>query len=438
MIVTRIGLFSGYRLSIVKGIFCASILACLSGLPALAVDYYDPIENIIDPLLSSGNGWAVQAGADGLGASVSVLDRSPLNGSLLSIRQMGGLVTSTTQRIWKNFKAGSSQVNINSGAYIWEWDFKVIRNGSTNTYILRNRLEGLNNNFNEQVATVGLVINPNDGLGTQYSGIHPMLANYPGGGSMDYQFFATELQPNRWYRCISYLDFDEGTHTGPTIMDITGGSTTNYVINGSAQGAFNPNPAGGFFSNVQCSTFGAGNNCPVTEGWCVDNQRLSQALRVTGTAKIEGVFRPLDFNEEGVSLLFVGNNGVQIASPLTPTFANGEGAYKVMVKPGTYNVYAFVTGCLSKLVAANLTINADTTLPSITLLSGDVDGDDVVSVFDYIRLSDAFDSSAYGGPGGGPTANWDPASDLDRDGVVSIFDYLLVSDNFDRLGDFHQ
>lgn len=60
-----------------------------------------------------------------------------------------------------------------------------------------------------------------------------------------------------------------------------------------------------------------------------------------------------------------------------------------------------------------------------TELPGDVDGDGDVSIYDYIRLSDAFDSM----PG---DANWNWGADLDRDDVVSIYDYIELSDNFDR------
>jgi hypothetical protein len=65
---------------------------------------------------------------------------------------------------------------------------------------------------------------------------------------------------------------------------------------------------------------------------------------------------------------------------------------------------------------------------SYALLGADIDDDNVVSIFDYIRLSDAFDSE----PG---LPNWDEAADLDADNVVSIFDYILLSTNFEIEGD---
>ncbi len=67
-------------------------------------------------------------------------------------------------------------------------------------------------------------------------------------------------------------------------------------------------------------------------------------------------------------------------------------------------------------------------LGTIALLNGDVDGDNSVTIFDYIELSLAFEASS-----GDP--NWDPNADLDGDGTVTIFDYIILSQNFDRTGD---
>lgn len=95
------------------------------------------------------------------------------------------------------------------------------------------------------------------------------------------------------------------------------------------------------------------------------------------------------------------------------------------------------------------TINVNTTAGSVTnanvsVKNGDVDQDNVVSIFDYIVMSDNFDVANDNpnwnvipnpaqpiGPGNVPISN----ADVDHDGVVSIFDYIQLSDNFDLAGD---
>lgn len=62
-----------------------------------------------------------------------------------------------------------------------------------------------------------------------------------------------------------------------------------------------------------------------------------------------------------------------------------------------------------------------------TLTNGDIDGDNTVSLFDYLILSDAFDSAR------GDAAFVDGA-DLDGDDVISLFDYLILSSHFDEEG----
>lgn len=65
---------------------------------------------------------------------------------------------------------------------------------------------------------------------------------------------------------------------------------------------------------------------------------------------------------------------------------------------------------------------------STSLVNGDVDNDNVVTVFDYNALSDAFDTVDG-------DANWNPEADLDGDGAVTVFDYNILSSNFDLVGD---
>ncbi|MBS1706463.1 MAG: hypothetical protein JST40_11345 [Armatimonadetes bacterium] len=75
---------------------------------------------------------------------------------------------------------------------------------------------------------------------------------------------------------------------------------------------------------------------------------------------------------------------------------------------------------------------------SRTLLGGDVDGDQSITIFDYVILSEYFDKSAadsdwrmVGANGFAPID-----ADVDGDGSVTIFDYEMVSRHFDMNGEF--
>ncbi|MBS1704739.1 MAG: dockerin type I repeat-containing protein [Armatimonadetes bacterium] len=100
-------------------------------------------------------------------------------------------------------------------------------------------------------------------------------------------------------------------------------------------------------------------------------------------------------------------------------FTNLQGSFDLAIRSNTF---------LRKVVR-NVEISTETVNKgNVSLVGGDVDGDNQVTIFDYLALSDAFDSSA------GDSA-WNPNADLDGDGSVTVFDYLILSDSFDQQGD---
>lgn len=62
------------------------------------------------------------------------------------------------------------------------------------------------------------------------------------------------------------------------------------------------------------------------------------------------------------------------------------------------------------------------------LFGGDVNGDNAVSIADFLGLRASFGTS----PG---SANWNPNADLNGDGSVSIADFLILRQSFGRSGD---
>jgi len=71
-----------------------------------------------------------------------------------------------------------------------------------------------------------------------------------------------------------------------------------------------------------------------------------------------------------------------------------------------------------------------------TLVNGDIDGDNAITVFDYDYLSSNFDRTSADADWNTPdAAGISPRfSDLDGDDAVTVFDYDILSKNFDRTG----
>lgn len=103
---------------------------------------------------------------------------------------------------------------------------------------------------------------------------------------------------------------------------------------------------------------------------------------------------------------------------------------------GAYSFVAPLVGSADMAIKEDTwlrrTILVDTTpgygYVDFTLVNGDVDGDNEVSIGDYAVLS-----QSYGSYEGAP--NWDPNADLDRDGEVSIGDFAILSANYGQVGD---
>jgi hypothetical protein len=56
-------------------------------------------------------------------------------------------------------------------------------------------------------------------------------------------------------------------------------------------------------------------------------------------------------------------------------------------------------------------------------IPGDINGDDVVDIFDALLASAAF-ASKPGDP------NWNPDADLNGDGIVDIYDIIILANHF--------
>jgi hypothetical protein len=85
-------------------------------------------------------------------------------------------------------------------------------------------------------------------------------------------------------------------------------------------------------------------------------------------------------------------------------------------------------GLTTKIANVNLLAGQATQLSAFTMRNGDVDGDDIVSILDYLILSDKYETT-------NASFFWDGRPDLDGDGEVGILDYLILSERFDQEGE---
>jgi len=100
-----------------------------------------------------------------------------------------------------------------------------------------------------------------------------------------------------------------------------------------------------------------------------------------------------------------------------------DGSFQFEVAPGDYTVVASAPGFLS--AQANVpALNAGVTriLPAITLLAGDIDGNNVIDQFDAMTIGMSYNTATPA------------AADLNNDGIINVIDLERLAQNYRKTG----
>jgi murein DD-endopeptidase MepM/ murein hydrolase activator NlpD len=117
-----------------------------------------------------------------------------------------------------------------------------------------------------------------------------------------------------------------------------------------------------------------------------------------------------------VSLL---NADSSVAASVT---ANVDGTFSLTAPAGTYTVRATASGFLSAQGSTTLTAGNTSTKPTITLLAGDIDGNNVINQFDAMTIGMNYNAATPA------------AADLNNDGVINVLDLELLANNYRKTG----
>ncbi|GIV20873.1 MAG: hypothetical protein KatS3mg023_2624 [Armatimonadota bacterium] len=158
--------------------------------------------------------------------------------------------------------------------------------------------------------------------------------------------------------------------------------------------------------------------------------RLS-ILELVTTAKVSGTVTLGDYDGDAGQVpvtIEIRNPGETTPVETHVVNLDSTGAYEFSTAlTGTYDVAAKASHWLRQVIpGVNLT-GAPVTL-NFSLINGDVDGDNEVTLFDFGQLVTAFGAM----PG---DSNWNPNADLDGDEEVSLFDFGILVRNFGMVGD---
>jgi hypothetical protein len=112
------------------------------------------------------------------------------------------------------------------------------------------------------------------------------------------------------------------------------------------------------------------------------------------------------------------------------TYVDGVDLYSTtLMSRGTYDIGIRASHWLrSRIQGVTIAEGIPLALDQVSLVNGDVNGDNSIDLLDYFRLSDAYNTEKLG-PG------FDPNADLNGDDSVDLLDYFVLSDNYNLVGE---
>ena len=102
--------------------------------------------------------------------------------------------------------------------------------------------------------------------------------------------------------------------------------------------------------------------------------------------------------------------------------ANPDGTFNMTAPAGTYTVEATASGFLSAEGSVTITAGNTTTMPTISLLAGDIDGNGVIDQYDALTIGINYN------------ANAPDAADLNADGIINVLDLEVLAANYRQTG----
>lgn len=115
--------------------------------------------------------------------------------------------------------------------------------------------------------------------------------------------------------------------------------------------------------------------------------------------------------------LYDGSNAL-----VTSVAANNDGTFSLSAPAGTYTIRVAASGYLSAEGPVTLSSGSNTTKPTVTLLAGDIDGNNVVDQFDAMTIGMSYNTATPA------------AADLNNDNVINVLDLELLAQNYRETG----
>jgi hypothetical protein len=138
----------------------------------------------------------------------------------------------------------------------------------------------------------------------------------------------------------------------------------------------------------------------------------------TQTQEGPGMLTGQVFASKPVTVSLYDAADVLVASVTT----NTNGTFNLNAPSGVYTVRATASGFLGSQSSVTLTAGGTSTMPSMSLLAGDIDNNNVIDQFDALTIGMSYNSATPA------------AADLNNDGLINVLDLELLAKNYRATG----
>lgn len=144
----------------------------------------------------------------------------------------------------------------------------------------------------------------------------------------------------------------------------------------------------------------------------------TQTVGASPTPQSDGTLTGQVIASKPVTIL-LNNPDSTLATSVT---ANADGTFSLSAPAGTYTVIAMAAGFLSAQGSVTLSAEAGSAIPTVSLLAGDIDNNNVIDQFDAMTIGMNYNTAV-------PSA-----ADLNNDGIINVLDLELLARNYRKTG----
>lgn len=132
----------------------------------------------------------------------------------------------------------------------------------------------------------------------------------------------------------------------------------------------------------------------------------------------QGTFAGQVFAGKPVNVTLTDQNGAVAGSVI----ANANGTFSLSLPAGTYTAVASAPGFLRAQGTVSIASGSTTTIQTVNLLAGDIDGNDVIDNFDALTIGINYNGTEPA------------AADLSGDGTINVLELEILSPNYRQIG----